>query len=146
MKPVWLVLLIAMVVLVVLGSFTLSRLSFTGTSDEELAKLVRAVPVPAGVSFVPPESHQTYEDGLMTHHREVSRNYTNSANCNDLLSAWSELLQGQHRQFVQDTSAPGLLRLRLTDSPIKLFIVLGVPDSEAQCKHPGIDAVGSQFH
>jgi hypothetical protein len=150
-KRNWLVAGIALVLIVViaLGAFAL-RSHLSGTSDEELTRIARAVPVPSGVTFVPPEDHLIVSNGLAAHHREVSRYYRTDLPCSQLLPLWEDALRQAHRQFIDDSDpSTNTLRLRLTDSPahVRLAVFLGGFENDTSaCTKPGINAVGSTYN
>lgn len=121
---------------------------FNGTSDADLTKLARAVPVPKGVTL-DREFHQTVTPGLFTHYRVVNLVYKTSLSCDELLSEWKTVLQADHPTLHQgiapDTS---VVILQLDDNGIKLGIALeGVTTSQqTQCGTPHVDASGSTYH
>lgn len=140
---------IAGLVVVILGGLAISRVHFSGTSDAELTLLARAVPVPAGVTPMPPDAHQTITNGLLTHYRLVNLFYRTTLSCQDLLSDWRSLLQANNRRFTQTVAAvTNLVTLNLTDTSVQVSIVLdGDPaNPQTQCGKPFVGAWGSTYH
>lgn len=142
-----LVLLAAIVVLgfLVVG-LVLSRVKFTGTSDAELTTLVRNVPVPATVTSVPPEVHETVNTGLAHHYRLVNLKFATDLSCDALMTAWEGILQAKGRHFVKSDTTGPVLSLKLTDTPVPVSVILGNRnDARIGCRMPIVATSGIPY-
>lgn len=146
----WIPLIAGAIAVVLLASFAVGGFVRRGTSDAELTRLARAVPVPAGVTLVSPEHHQTVTPGLFTHYRIVNLIYSTTLSCQDLLSQWRSLLETKKRSFTQGIApnTGGVVVLKLTDTPVNVGVALeGDPSNpQTQCGIPHVDAEGSRYH
>lgn len=136
---------IAVLVFLVVG-LALSRVKFTGTSDAELTRLVRNVPVPGTVTSVPPEVHEIVNAGLARHYRLVNLKFETDLSCDALATAWEGILQARGRHFVKSDTTGPVLSLKLTDTPVPVSVILGNPnDARIGCKMPIVATSGTTY-